>query len=234
MKKTENYSNSRGFTLTELAIVLVIVALLMGGMMIPLSAQRNLQNVRETQRQLSDISEALLGYAAAHKAIDNGKPFFPCPDTDNDGLENRVGNTCTATEARLPWADLGIGREDAWQNRYRYRVAAEYSNRQVGFSIGQTGALMKICEDPACTKLVANDLPVVIVSHGQNGAGAFNASGETNPPPVGLDEIANQNGDSVFVFHPESNVTGNEFDDIVTWISPYILFNRMIAAGKLP
>jgi len=26
----------------------------------------------------------------------------------------------------------------------------------------------------------------------------------------------------------------SEFDDIVTWLSPNILFNRMVVAGKLP
>jgi hypothetical protein len=29
-------------------------------------------------------------------------------------------------------------------------------------------------------------------------------------------------------------IGGGEFDDIVTWISPNILFNRMVSAGKLP
>ncbi len=236
MKQTADYSDSRGFTLTELTIVLIIVALLTGGMLVPLSAQRNLQDIRETQRQLSDVLDALLGYAAAHKAIGNGKPFLPCPDTDNDGFENRDGNTCVNQEGSLPWADLGVGREDAWSNRFRYRVVAEYSNRQVGFALGQTGASLKVCEDSVCTstKVIANDLPAVIISHGQNGAGAFNASGGTNTLPVGADEISNQNGDNNFVLHPPSNVTGNEFDDIVTWISPFILFNRMIAAGRLP
>ena len=28
--------------------------------------------------------------------------------------------------------------------------------------------------------------------------------------------------------------TAGEFDDIVTWLSKYTLFNRMVAAGKLP
>jgi len=26
----------------------------------------------------------------------------------------------------------------------------------------------------------------------------------------------------------------NEFDDLVTWISPNILYSRLIAAGRLP
>jgi hypothetical protein len=28
--------------------------------------------------------------------------------------------------------------------------------------------------------------------------------------------------------------TAGEFDDVVTWISKYALFSRMVAAGKLP
>jgi prepilin-type N-terminal cleavage/methylation domain-containing protein len=232
MKQFLPYSSSKGFTLVELTIVLVIVALLMGAMLVPLSAQRDLQNVRETQKQLSDIGEALLGYAASHQAID-GRPHLPCPDTDDDGLENRAGNTCIEQEGRLPWADLGVGREDAWGNRFRYRVVDKYSNMGAGFTLTNEAAL-RICEDSACTKVIANNLPAVVVSHGKNGAGAFNVLGGTNPAPVGSDEMSNQNADNNFVFHVPSNVTGNEFDDIVIWISPYILFNRMIAAGKLP
>jgi prepilin-type N-terminal cleavage/methylation domain-containing protein len=235
LRHSKHSKHSKGFTLTELTIVLVIVALLLGGMLVPLSAQRDLQDSRETQKQLSDISEALLGYAAAHNATD-GRPYLPCPDTDNDGFENRTGSTCANQEGRLPWIELGVGREDAWGNRFRYRVAATYSNMTTGFVLGQTGAL-RICEDPTCapsSTILANNLPVVIISHGKNGAGAFNVSGGTNPAPTGTDEISNQDGDNNFVLHTPSNIAGNEFDDLVTWISPYILFNRMITAGRLP
>ncbi|MDR0578461.1 MAG: prepilin-type cleavage/methylation domain-containing protein, partial [Candidatus Accumulibacter sp.] len=82
--------------------------------------------------------------------------------------------------------------------------------------------------------VIANGLPAVIVSHGKNGAGAFNASGGTNPPPAGADEISNQNAGNDFVMHAPSTVAGNEFDDFVIWISRHILFNRMVAAGRLP
>jgi prepilin-type N-terminal cleavage/methylation domain-containing protein len=232
MKKIIRCSSSGGFTLVELTIVLVIVALLTGMMLGPLSAQRDLQDARETQKQLSDIAEALLGYAASHQAID-GRPYLPCPDTDNDGLENRPGNTCIDQEGRLPWADLGVGREDAWGNRFRYRVTAEFSNMGAGFRLTNE-ATLRVCEDSACTVVIANNLPAIVVSHGKNGAGAFNVLGGTNSVPVGADEISNQNADNNFVSHVPSNVTGSEYDDIVIWISPYILFNRMIAVGKLP
>ena len=222
-----------GFTLIELAIVLVIVAALIGGLLVPLSAQRDIQSYRETQKQLADISEALLGYAATHKATAAGRLYLPCPDTDDDGFENRAVDACAAAEGRLPWGDLGLGREDAWANRFRYRVDGGYANRATGFSLGQAGSL-RVCEDPACAKVLAKDLPVVIVSHGKNGAGAFNSSGGTNPAPAGADEIANQNADNDFVLRTPGDAAGNEFDDLVVWLPPYVLFNRMIAAGKLP
>jgi hypothetical protein len=27
---------------------------------------------------------------------------------------------------------------------------------------------------------------------------------------------------------------GGEFDDIVDWVSPHVIYNRLVAAGKLP
>jgi hypothetical protein len=206
-------------------------------MFVPLSAQKDLQNYRETQKQLADISEALLGYTATHAATD-GRPYLPCPDIDNDGFEDRTGNTCTDQEGRLPWSELGVGREDAWGNRFRYRVAKAYSSRANGFALVLVSTeTLRICEDSTCAPsntVLARDLPVVILSHGKNGAGAFNASGGTNPAPDGVDEISNRNADFEFVSHIPSTLTGNEFDDLVTWISPYVLFNRMIVARRLP
>ena len=218
--------------MAELAIVLVIVALMIGGMMAPLSAQLALRDHADTENSLNEIKEALVGYAASHSAAD-GKPFFPCPDTDNDGIENRTGNICTSPEGRLPWNDLGVGRQDSWGNRFRYRVSSAYSNRATGFTLNSAGTI-RVCESVTCAAFIADTLPLVIVSHGKNGAGAYNAAGGMNPGPVGLDELSNQNADNNFVLHTETTTSGNEFDDLVTWISPNILFNRMISAGRLP
>ena len=63
---------NRGFTLIEMAIVLMIVGLLLGGMLVPLSAQMDQRNISDTQKSLSEIKEALIGYAMA-----NGR--LPCP-----------------------------------------------------------------------------------------------------------------------------------------------------------
>ena len=53
-----------GFTLVEMAIVLMIVGLLLGGLLVPLSAQMEQRNVTETRKQLDEIQQALIGYAS--------------------------------------------------------------------------------------------------------------------------------------------------------------------------
>jgi hypothetical protein len=58
---------------------------------------------------------------------------------------------------------------------------------------------------------------------------------------TGADELANPNSNSanndrVFVSHlPTVSTSANgEFDDIVIWLSPNLLFGNMVAAGRLP
>lgn len=221
---------SGGFTLVELAVVLAIVALLIGGLLMPLSAQDEMRRTAETQKTLKDIHEALIGYAASHHASD-GKPIFPCPDTDNDGLPdlNGAGDDCASQEGRIPWVDLGVGLSDPWGNRFRYRVASVFTKQLTGFTLGTSGDI-RICSDAACATRIATAVPLVVLSHGRNGAGAFNADGGVNPAPAGANEKQNVDGDSDFV----STTPASDYDDIVLWLSPNILFNRMIAAGRLP
>lgn len=226
---------ARGFTLTELVIVMVIAALLIGSLILPLGAQQDLRSYRDTQQEMAGIVDALTGFAASHLAVD-GKPYLPCPDTDNDGNEDRSSSgDCLSQEGRLPWNTLGIGREDAWGNRYRYRVTKAYAGKTAGFSLATAGTL-RVCENSACSRYVADTLPAVVVSHGKNGAGAYNAGGSTNAPPAGDDEKANQDANNDFVSHAptQGDAPGGEFDDLVAWISPNILASRMLGAGRLP
>jgi prepilin-type N-terminal cleavage/methylation domain-containing protein len=219
---------SRGFSLTEMAVVMVIVAILIAGLVIPLATQQDIRARQDTENMLTNLREALLGYAASHAAGD-GRPYLPCPDTDDDGRENRAGGVCSGQEGRIPWADLGLGRNDAWNNRYRYRVTAAFSSSATGFTLASAGDL-NVCADAACAASVAASVPVVVLSHGANGAGAFNMSGGTNPAPAGADELENTDGDATFV----GKTPDTAFDDLVTWIPPSVLINRMITTGKLP
>ncbi|OQY65831.1 MAG: hypothetical protein B6D47_12090 [Rhodocyclaceae bacterium UTPRO2] len=61
---------ARGFTLAEMAVVLVIVALLIAGMMLPLSAQQDIRARQET-------ATTLVGFAAAKSAACRARPSRP-------------------------------------------------------------------------------------------------------------------------------------------------------------
>jgi type II secretory pathway pseudopilin PulG len=65
--------------------------------------------------------------------------------------------------------------------------------------------------------------------------------GENGPRgDFGPDELENTNDhlaatpDRFFVSRAAGNVTGDEYDDLVVWISPTALLSRMLAAGALP
>jgi type II secretory pathway pseudopilin PulG len=115
-----------GFSLVELAVVMTIVALLLGGLIYTLSAQIEQRNFEDTRRRLDQARELLLGYA-----IVNGR--LPCPATAvSAGEESPVGGgTCTtgyagwlpAKTIGFPQVDSGGYAIDIWGNRIRYAVS---------------------------------------------------------------------------------------------------------------
>jgi prepilin-type N-terminal cleavage/methylation domain-containing protein len=62
----------RGFTLLELLMVLLVVAILAAGLSMPLAAQVQMRRYDETRRALDEAREALLGFAASSGRL-------PCP-----------------------------------------------------------------------------------------------------------------------------------------------------------
>lgn len=233
-----------GFTLVEMAIVLVIVGLLLGGLLMPLSTQVEQRRISETQKALDEIKEALIGYAASHVDASN-HPFLPCPDktvaggvgTPNDGQEDRnVVGTCVVSEGNLPWVTLGGADADSWGNRFHYRVTAVFSDSATGFALTSAGDITVQSAAIGGTA-VATSVPAAVLSYGKNGFGATNFSGGINPAPTSADELENTAGvATTFVSHIRTDVgtPAGEFDDIVIWLSPNILFSRMIAASALP
>jgi prepilin-type N-terminal cleavage/methylation domain-containing protein len=251
----------RGFTLVELAVVLIIVALLSGGMLITLSTSRDIALASETQKQLTGINDALLGFVAA-----NGR--LPCPaSATSNGVESFcTGDVAAACGAELltpapdhgrcqnpfdgflPGRTLGITPTDAqgytvdpWNNRVRYGIASADDGTNFVFSgrdrikaawsappLPDTTRMLRICNTAAgaiadCQNLastVADNAVAVVFSRGPNGGAA----------PLAADEVENGDNDRVFV----STTNSANFDDIVSWLSPNLVYNRMITAGRLP
>lgn len=245
---------ARGFTLTELAVVLAIVGFLLGSLMYTLSAQIDQRNFDETRRRLDQARELLFGYA-----IVNGR--LPCPATATSAGEESPagGGTCTTGYAGwLPARAIGYQQTDtggyavdAWGNRIRYAVStttwgttpfARYTKQHnssdptAAWLVSTTPADLVICGSAtgitgaSCNTAISvtnqNVVVAIVFSTGKNGA-----TGGT-----GLDEAANLNGDPVFVSHvpAPSTAANGEFDDQFTWITVGELYGRLIAAGVLP
>ncbi len=254
MRRRNLRFQGQGFTLTEMAIVMLIVALLIGGMIAPLSVQRDIQNSNDAQKQLSDILEALLGFAAAQGRL-------PCPAVGGStGFESLLSTGACSNnyDGFVPAITLGIAPTnkdgyaiDLWGNPIRYALTNASANNitNVFSTMGKLKAAwavdpskiapdLLVCNTSAgitgtggsakcaTNTQLTNDAVAILLSTGKKGGGT----------PTGADELANQNNDRVFVSHvpsPSDSLHG-EFDDLVVWLSPNVLFSRMIAVGQLP
>ena len=207
-----------GFTLVELAIVIAIVGFLLGAFLAPLRTQVDAARVRETERTLGEIREALIGHAIMHGSL-------PCPDVVADGIDGAAPVACSglALDGILPFQALGTPRADAWGRLFRYRITEEFSHRALtGQPPGadrldltdsgdiavltrgdnpNTGGTTEIKHQSVETALTRTT-PAVVLSTGSNGLGGIDAvTGLPLAPPPGgaADEVENADADSTFV-----------------------------------
>lgn len=240
-------SHHYGFSLVEMAVVLAIVGLLLAGLLPSISAQMDIKKINETRTQMDEIRAALIGFAVS-------KGYLPCPDitTPPDGNEDRMEVTppsdnvpqtgqstktykCSADEGGLPYNQIGVSEQDPFNSSYIYRVTPAFAKKYEVYSAPSGGGtlltttyftlsdngVINICNTQACsTPRLTDNAVAVIVSRGKNWA--------LTPS---TDEAANTDSNTNFVSH---DFMQDSFDDLVIWISPNTLFNRMVAAGKLP
>jgi prepilin-type N-terminal cleavage/methylation domain-containing protein len=264
--------HNRGFSLIEIAVVLVIISILLAIVAVPLSTQVDQRRRAETMKQLDLAKDAITGFA-----ISNGR--LPCPALKVAGCMNGsecfcpASGACTPTMIKpspflgacaafgnttpalnvglLPAASLGIAPTD--ENGYGldgfntsanliYYAVAEKKVGSVDNALTAdngiktatmttfAGAtpLVTVCPTSALTCTSANSLtstaPFVVFSLGAN-AGIPYAS-------LSAKEKANLDNDLNRLF-----VSGNktdDFDDVLTWESINVLFERMVRGGKLP
>lgn len=256
----EPAAGQQGFSLLELAIVLLIVGLLAGGLIMPLSARMDQQKVDATRQQLEQIRQALVGYALANDAL-------PCPATPaSNGLAAGTATGCVRQHGFVPAVTLGLTGArnedqlllDAWGSPIRYSVTSSDGNGNGRWDFVQPGEMRAVtmaglaptlhvcttaagstaanCANSAST-LVGN-APAVLLSLGKDWASAMSADERENAEanvgggPSGRSyPVA---GDGVFVSRTPSSAPGSQFDDIVTWISPASFYGEMVRAGRLP
>ncbi len=251
--------SQRGFTLVEIAIVLLIVAILLGYTVALFPVQQELKQYRQANSEINAAIEHLIAFAQV-----NGR--LPCPDTSAgpgviDGQEDRNGvNDCEAYFGFLPGRSLGIVGDydangvllDPWGAGYGYAVSPIDTAPNGDFDLVTANGIrdegianvvpdLFICDDsPAlgndadCTAAGSNEVmrnvAAVVISLGKDN----DLAGTSNIQQENLDDFHDGTNDKVYVYAGQSDNAGTEFDDVVKWLPANLLFSRMILAEQLP
>ena len=250
-----------GFSLFELAIVLLILGLMVGAVIRPIVSDGENRVINESRAVLDEAREALLSYVAA-------TGYFPCPaDAASNGAEaggttpNHSDGVCGVWHGFLPARLLGLTSTDAQGyavdggrqpvNRIRYAVSndtvASITNpftrvnglRLVGSGLTEAENLLFVCSSGSGVNAgvdcgsggTLTSRAVVVIW--SVGGNAVSGGGAS------LDEAENPNpnggsADRIFVSKARTVAVGAEFDDLLYWIPTTVLVNRLLAYGQLP
>jgi prepilin-type N-terminal cleavage/methylation domain-containing protein len=230
---------NKGFSLIEMAIVLLIISALLGGLLVSISTTREISNRNSTETTIDEIVEALYGFAQATGRL-------PCPATaTSDGVEVcPVSTPANGRHGFVPSATLGLSGPlnndnlltDDWLGAYRYSVSTVFTNNfTTNISARPISQLiddadLQVCDVPACTNVLADNLPAVVLSLGADwdaftSVNEIENSGETTTSGYRMPN------DRIFI---STGYIEDSFDDILGWVSPSILVSRLVAAGQLP
>ena len=108
---------NRGFTLVELAVVLIILSVIGGMFMSSIFTMMDSQRTSTTRAKLVAIDAALVSFVAVNKRL-------PCP-ADGRLQSGTETSSCQNQHGVVPWVALGLSAqdiEDGWGNRITYRV----------------------------------------------------------------------------------------------------------------
>lgn len=121
-----------GFSLVEMAVVLVIVGLLVGAGFSGMGAFMDNAKQTSTRGDLLLTKQALLNYVKVNK-------HMPCPDVPGtanypDGKEDRTGRICDAYLGTIPYDDIGSSRSevsDDYNNLFGYAIHKEANDSTI-------------------------------------------------------------------------------------------------------
>jgi len=135
LSKNKKSSFSPGFTLIEMAMVLVIVGIIISIVATVLPSLIKSSKIKKARSILEEVDYAIQGYVTA-----NGR--LPFADNGTTGEEDSATPTYFGN---LPYVTLGLSSgDDAWGNRLKYGVNKDLTTTNAG-TLGE--ALKTACSD---------------------------------------------------------------------------------------
>lgn len=202
--------SQQGFTLIEIAIVMVIIGFLTGAGISIMGILTKKKARNEAIDSLRQAKSTLISYANI-----NGR--LPWADSDADGNEN-----AGATSGTFPYLTLRVGPTDSFKRVFKYEINANLgTDRPTGCNAiggGLSGAPTVVDYDGSTT---AFSVAAILIS-----AGPMDADSDGNV----FDDIAagthqgdNTGGIPNYLRYPATD----DFDDLVVYIGDVELFGEM-------
>ena len=251
MTKTNN-----GFTLIETAVVLVIFGIMASAAFGFVNAQLQQSRINSTKIKQDAIKNALISFISRNSRLPCPAVASLAPGATGYGVE--AAPMCTGTilngtvaSGIVPFSSLGLtddAASDGYYNRFTYMVTLSATNLAPSTVSGMQGSISTHTATPVMNYLpptgnqindctVGNSNPcaavVALISHGNNGFGAYSESGTQITLPTGADELENANADNKLVMHDYASNGANPFDDIILPLTPSDLLRSLQTIGAV-
>jgi prepilin-type N-terminal cleavage/methylation domain-containing protein len=208
--------DDKGFTLIEIAIVMVIIGILAGGgvSLMGILSERKIRN--ETLDYLNEAETSLINFAKI-----NGR--LPWADSDGDGNED--SSTFIGT---FPFQTLRLSPTDSQKRPLRYELNSglgiDLSNSCSALRGGLSGSPLMVDADGSPTPF---PVAAVLVS-----AGPKDADGDGNvfdDVTAGTHQGDNRDGNPNYIRYPPNDT----FDDMLVYLGEYVLYGEICGNPNL-
>lgn len=212
-----------GFSLLELSIIIAITGIMMAGLLSLYKSKIEQQRLERMNDNRHAIQKALVDYITDDALItdDYTGQRYPCPAdpalapgqagfgaesvSSPDGGCLETGDIKKVTVAgmdifigALPVITIGLGSDvsyDVHKNQYTYAVSGNLAMLKTMVNTDATGAIQIIAENG---DTIINGAQFAVISHGQDGKGAYTLSGVRLDCTSGAKDTENCDDDGVF------------------------------------
>jgi prepilin-type N-terminal cleavage/methylation domain-containing protein len=235
MQLMKNHARA-GFSLIEVAIVLIIMGVMLGAAMPSILRYRQQACLRETKERQDMVTYAVAAYAVINNRLPC--PADPAAQGDKKGKSVNPCQTVAHAIGIVPYHTLGLPENQAKDGFGRYMTYAVPidHNGQGNLCRARPDPLLQLKDEsgdvfPQNMQAGDNFVAMVLISHGPLGHGAYNPNGVGKIISSDASEKERVNGDNLVFYDLPFSLGENAFRHKLKWVSR----NNLLAGyGRSP